>query len=314
MVKLMLSPILLFVYNRPEHTQKTINALKKNILAEESKLFIFSDGAKNLKDEQNVKEVRNIINAIDGFKKIEIFESRTNKGLANSIIDGVTKIINEYTKVIVLEDDLITSKNFLRYMNRALDFYEENKKIWSISGYNLPIDIPNDYKYDVYLAYRAASWGWATWKDRWDKIDWEIKDFDQFTNDKSKQKKFNRGGIDMTRMLKNQMNGKIDSWAIRWCYNQFAEDSYTIYPVKSKVQNIGMDGSGVHCGASDKHEVSLDLGDYKVEFVNNLELNKNILHNFKKHYAPNTFKGKIGLLLRKIGLYKIAKRLLSRCE
>ncbi|MFW6016806.1 MAG: glycosyltransferase, partial [bacterium] len=240
----MLSPIVLFVYNRPEHTKKTIKALKKNKLADKSKLFIFSDGEKSANDKQKVKEVRKIINKIDGFKQGKVFESEENKGLANSVIDGVTKIINQYGKVIVLEDDLITSKNFLRYMNRALDFYEEDKKIWSISGYNLPIGIPDDYKHDVYLSYRASSWGWATWKDRWDKIDWDINDYSEFINDKSAQKLFNRGGSDMKNMLKSQMEGKIDSWAIRWCYNQFKNDSYTIYPVVSKVKNIGMDGSG----------------------------------------------------------------------
>jgi len=305
------APITLFVYNRPEHTQKTINALRRNKLAEESELFIFSDGEKNQEDKQKVKEVRGIINNINGFKNIEIFKSETNKGLAESVINGVTKIINDYGKVIVLEDDLITSKIFLRYMNRALDFYEDSKDIWSISGYNLPINIPEDYEYDIYLAYRAASWGWATWNNRWKKIDWEIRDFDNFINDKSKQRLFNRGGSDMTRMLKNQINGEIDSWAIRWCYNQFKEDSYTIYPVKSKVKNIGMDGSGVHCGVSNKHEVRLDSGNNKVEFSNNLELNKKILYNFKKHYGPDTFKGKIGLLLRKTGLYKIVKKIIK---
>lgn len=307
----MIAPIVLFVYNRPEHTKKTINALKRNKLAEESELFIFSDGVKNKEDKQKVKEVRGIINNINGFKNVEILESKINKGLADSVIDGVTKIINEYEKVIVLEDDLITSKNFLRYMNRALDFYENNKDIWSISGYSLPINIPESYDYDIYLAYRASSWGWATWEDRWGKIDWKIKDFDNFINDKSKQRLFNRGGSDMTRMLKNQINGEIDSWAIRWCYNQFIEESYTIYPVKSKVKNIGMDGSGVHCGVSNKHEVGLDSGNDKVEFSNNLELNKKILYSFKKHYGPDTFKGKIGLLLRKIGLYEIVKKIIK---
>lgn len=306
-----LSPIVLFVYNRPEHTQKTINALKRNKLAEESELFIFSDGEKTPSDKQKVQEVRKIINNINGFKNIKVFDYETNKGLANSVIDGVTKIISDYGKVIVLEDDLITSKNFLRYMNRTLNFYEDNKDIWSISGYNLPINIPDDYEHDVYLAYRAASWGWGTWKNRWDKIDWEIKDFDNFINDKSKQRLFNRGGSDMTRMLKNQINGEIDSWAIRWCYNQFKKNKYTIYPVKSKVKNIGMDGSGTHYKVSDKEQVKLDSGKSKVKFTNNLELNNKILTEFKKYYDPDSLKGKIGLFLRKIGLYDFVKNIIE---
>ena len=307
----MLAPIVLFVYNRFKHTQKTINALKRNKLAEESKLFIFSDGYKNQKDRQKVKKVRDIINNINGFKNIDVFESEKNKGLANSVIDGVTKIINKYGKVIVLEDDLVTSKNFLRYMNRGLDFYEGNKDIWSISGYNIPIDIPDNYEYDVYLSYRAHSWGWATWKDRWNKIDWKIKDFDEFINNKKKQKLFNRAGNDMTRMLKRQIKGQIDSWAIRWCYNQFEEDSYTIYPVKSKVKNIGMDGSGVHCGVSNQHDVILDAKDNKVEFPKKLELNQKILNNFKKHYETNIFKKKIRDILIRLGIFDRLKEILG---
>lgn len=308
----MLAPIVLFVYNRPEHTQKTINALKKNELAKESELFIFSDGEKNQIDKKKVQEVREIINNINGFKNIKIYESKINNGLANSVIDGVTNIINEYGKVIVLEDDLITSKIFLRYMNRALNFYEDNKDIWSISGYNLPINIPKGYDHDVYLSYRAHSWGWATWKDRWNEIDWKIKEFDQFLSNKQKQKLFNRAGNDMTRMLKKQINGQIDSWAIRWCYNQFKEDSYTIYPVKSKVKNIGMDGSGVHCGVSNQHDVILDNGDCRVEFSKKLELNEKILHNFKQYYAPKTLKGKIKEFLIRIEVFDKVKKILGR--
>jgi hypothetical protein len=301
----------LFVYNRPEHTRKTIEALKRNKLAEKSKIFIFSDGAKDLKDKQKVQQVRKIINNVNGFKNIKVFESEKNRGLANSIVNGVTKIINEYGKVIVLEDDLIISDNFLCYMNRALNFYENNNDIWSISGYNLPINIPDDYEYDVYLSYRASSWGWATWKDRWSEIDWEIKDYEQFINSKSRQKLFNRGGNDMTRMLKNQMNGEIDSWAIRWCYNQFKKKAYTIYPVKSKVQNIGMDGSGTHYKASDKEQVKLDSGNSKVKLTNNLELNNKILTEFKKYYDPDSLKGKVGLFLRKVGLYDFVKNIIE---
>lgn len=306
-----LSPIVLFVYNRPEHTRKTIDALTTNKLAEKSKIFIFSDGAKSFKDKKKVQQVRKIINNVNGFKDISVFESDQNMGLANSIINGVTKIINEYKKVIVLEDDLITSKNFLNYMNRALNFYDNNKDIWSISGYNLPINIPDNYDYDIYLSYRASSWGWATWEDRWNIIDWKIKDYDQFINSKRKKRLFNRGGNDMTRMLKNQMNGKIDSWAIRWCYNQFKKNKFTIYPVKSKVRNIGMDGSGTHYKFSDKEQVELDSGKSKVKFTNNLELNNKILTEFKKYYDPDSLKGKIGLFLRKIGLYDFVKNIIE---
>ncbi|WP_018248085.1 glycosyltransferase [Orenia marismortui] len=308
----MLAPIVLFVYNRPKHTRQTIEALKRNKLASQSELFIFSDAPKSEDVNEDVQEVREYIRTITAFKNITIKEAKENKGLANSIISGITEVIRKYGKVIVLEDDLITSPNFLEYMNRALDFYEENQKIWSISAYNLPIEIPKGYNKDVYLSYRASSWGWATWKDRWKKNDWSVSDYIHFLKNKEEQKLFNRGGDDMTEMLKSQIDGKIDSWAIRWCYSQFRDNSYTIYPVKSKVQNIGNDGSGVHCGNTDISYVELDDGSSRTNFSDDLEENKIILRRFKKHYDPRTFKGKIGKLLKKIGLYESVKQVLGR--
>lgn len=301
-----LAPIVLFVYNRPEHTKRTINTLKQNELAQESELFIFSDGEKiNKEDKKKVKKVRGIINNINGFKNIEILESERNKGLADSVIDGVTKILSAYGKVIVLEDDLITSKNFLSYMNRALNFYEDNKDIWSISGYNFPIKIPDDYNFDVYLSYRFSSWGWGMWKDRWDKIDWEVRDYSQFINNIVTQKKFNRGGNDLTPMLKKQMEGKIDSWAIICTYSQFKTNTFTIYPVETKLKNIGLDGSGVHCGTSNKADVNLNNSGKKVELSSDLELNKKILNNFKK-YHKTSFKKRI---IKKLKLDKVINKI-----
>ena len=173
-----LAPIILFVYNRPEHTKKTVEALKSNLFASESLLFIFSDGYKNQNDKRAVEDVRKYISTISGFKEIKINLKDNNLGLANSVISGVTEVINKYDKAIVLEDDIITSKYFLKFMNEALDFYEEDKRIYSISGYNFPIKIPESYQHKIYISPRPSSWGWATWKDRWEKVDWNISDFD----------------------------------------------------------------------------------------------------------------------------------------
>ena len=162
-----LAPIVLFVYARPDHTIKTIEFLAKNKLAKESNVFIFSDDPKNDKAIEAVIKTRNYINSLskkDYFKKVTVFEAKKNKGLANSVISGVTKIINEYGKVIVVEDDLITSSNFIKYMNDALDFYYDDNTIWSISGYNVHMN-PYNYSHDVYLNYGGCSWGWATWRD-----------------------------------------------------------------------------------------------------------------------------------------------------
>ena len=220
---MVLAPIILFVYNRPWHTRQTIEALQKNELAKESELYIFSDGPKTENDEK-VNEVRKYIKTISGFKSITISEKEKNCGLANSVIAGVTEIINKFGKVIVIEDDLVTSKYFLKFINEALDFFEKDERIFSVSGYTFPaktMKIPKNYKHDIYLAYRHGAWGWGTWKNRWESVDWELSDFKEFCENPKLQKAFNCGGADMSGMLKAQMEGKIDSWAIRFDYSLF---------------------------------------------------------------------------------------------
>jgi len=297
-------PIILFTYRRVP--KETIDSLLKNHLSKSSELFIFSDGYKNDFDKQDVLNVRKYLKAISGFKNIKIFESQENKGLANNIISGVSKIINNYGKVIVLEDDLIVSTDFLEYMNSALGFYENSQDIWSISGYCPNMPFLADYDKDTFLALRGNSWGWATWKDRWDTMDWEIKDWKQFKRDRKAIAQFNLGGNDMFKMLELQMLGKIDSWAIRWCYNQFRQKRYTVYPTYSKICNIGFDDKGTHNSTGfDRWRV--DIGEKIVNFEN-VEVNETILYEFKQFYKMTLFT-RVGYLLRKYGGYKVAKKI-----
>ena len=221
-----LAPILLFTYNRPQHTKKVIKSLENSPLATKSNLYIFCDGIKNKKDNIEVtknKQIKKIINSIkkEKFNKITIFKEKKNKGLAKSIIDGVTGIINKYQKVIVLEDDIVINKYFLNYMNDALVFYKKEKTIFSLSGYCPYFKIPKNYKEDLFLFYRFSSWGWATWKDRWDKIKFDSKQFEKIKKNKTLKKKFNLGGDDLYDMFYNQIKGRINSWAIYYCFNQF---------------------------------------------------------------------------------------------
>ena len=280
------APIILFVYNRPYHTQKTLEALKKNILAQESELFIFSDGPKSEKALESVEEVRSIIHAIKGFKNVTIFEQITNQGLGKSVIEGVTKVLNSYKCVIVLEDDIVTTPNFLSFMNMALATYSTNTKVFSVTGYALPIEIPKNYSLPVYLSYRGSSWGWAIWKDRWDSIDWEIKDKAYFLSHVEHQKDFNKGGGDLSNMLKRQFKGQIDSWAIRFAYNAFKKNMLHITPRHSKVQNIGHDNSGVHSNKTTHYEVTLiqdeKNSDLPIVIPFNQEINDAIYNIFKK--------------------------------
>ena len=302
------SPIILFTYRRIP--KKTIESLLKNSLAKESKLFIFSDGYKNEVDKKDVLEVRKYIKTIDAFKNITIYEAEKNNGLANSVINGVTKIIHKYDKVIVLEDDLIVSDDFLNYMNEALKFYKDDKKVWSISGYGPDMECLKSYNEDIYLSLRGSSWGWATWIDRWDSIDWEIKDWDDFKKDKKAIEKFNLGGNDMYKMLELQMLGKIDSWAIRWCYNQSIKDMYTIYPKKSKIINDGFsDNKGTHNNSAySKLVKKIDNNIVTFKFLYRNEI---IIKCFQM-YHNLSIRTKVGYFMKKNGGYKFVKELLKR--
>jgi hypothetical protein len=300
----MLAPVIIFVYNRPEHTKRTIEALSENYLAKETEVFIFSDADKNKNAYDKVEMVRNYIDSLhqlDYFKSINIIKAKSNQGLANSVIKGVSDVIEKYGRAIVLEDDLLSSKDFLQYMNEALDYYKTNDKIWSISGYNLPIKIPNNYKSDIYLSYRGCSWGWATWADRWNRVDWEVLDYNQLKKNKSLRKQLNSGGRDMAEMLDLQMNGKIDSWAIRWCYTQSKLKMYTIYPVVSRIKNIGLDGTGTHSGVSTHYDTELN-NEYKKCNFEDPGLNDQILKDFQNYYLSRTgyYKYKTKNLVKKI--------------
>jgi hypothetical protein len=244
------APIVLFTYKRLDTLKQTVEALKKNNLASQSDLYIFSDAARGDQDAEGVDKVRNYIKSIDGFKTVTIYESLLNKGLASSIIEGVTEILKIHETVIVLEDDLVSTNNFLDFMNQSLDDFKNEGKVFSISGFSFNLQIDDEYIYNTYFLNRGWSWGWATWRDRWEKIDWEIQHYSEFVKDSNAQKIFSEGGSDLNGMLKKQMNGKLDSWAIRWFYNQFKCKGLTVYPVESKILNEGFGVNATHTKGS----------------------------------------------------------------
>ncbi|WP_019668284.1 glycosyltransferase family protein [Eudoraea adriatica] len=282
-----LAPIVLFTYNRLFETRQTIEALQKNYLAAESELFIFSDGAKDSVGEEKVTQVRDYLKTIDGFKKITIKEAKKNYGLANSIINGVTEAIdNNYGRVIVLEDDLITSPNFLDFMNQALEFYAGFSNVISISGYTLNLPSLKTYNADYYVGFRASSLGWGTWKNKWENIDWEISDYKEFKNDYIQQYKFFKIGSDLPGMLKKQIEGKIDSWAIRWVYHQFKFDLLTVFSAKSKVNHIGITEDATNAVGATKFNTPLDTtGKRSFEFDKSLIIDKKIMREFRGRFS-----------------------------
>jgi hypothetical protein len=281
-----LAPIVLFTYKRLDTLQQTVQAVQENYLAADSDLYIFSDAAKGESDIGAVNEVRKYIHSIKGFKTITIYESQLNKGLASSIIEGVTDILNIHETVIVLEDDLISSPNFLNYMNGSLDFYGAEDKVFAISGYSIPIDSSSES--DVYFTSRSSSWGWATWKDRWVNIDWEIRDYSSFKNNNSLRHDFNKMGSDMSRMLDRQVQGKINSWAIRWCYHQFKNNLFSVYPLISKIKNVGfnsIDASNTK-EKFNPYQTKLDNGvKREFQFSKDIDLDPKIIKQFTKPYS-----------------------------
>jgi len=244
-----LAPIVLFVYNRPVHAQQTVEALMRNELAAESDLIVFCDAARNAAAEAKVQQVRNFVRSITGFKSVRIVERATNLGLANSIIDGVTAICGEYGRVIVLEDDLVTAPSFLRYMNEALDLYSNDAVVGSIHGYRYPVDRPMP---QTFFLRGASCWGWATWSRAWRLFEPDGRKLLDQLQRRGLTGQFDLdGAIAYTRLLKYQIRGRTDSWAIRWHASMFLAQHLQLSPGNSLVRNIGFDGSGTHCYESD---------------------------------------------------------------
>ncbi len=290
------SPIILFTYKKIFTLKKTINSLSKNNLFTFSDLIIFSDGWKDEKESLEVLEVRKYLKTISGFKSIKIIESSYNKGLANSIIQGVTEVFKTYDSAIILEDDLVLSDNFLAYINQGLIFYKSNKKIISICGYS-PI-IKGLRPDQSFFTYRSSSWGWATWADRWDDVDWSFSKYDNFIKNKNEIKQFKYMGSDIIQMLVNQKSGIINSWAIRFTFHQFNMRMFSVHPAMSKVDNIGLrDIYAENTKIKNNRFKTIvdDTSNVNFMFENTPYLNANIISQFKK---PNSLVNRIISKLR----------------
>lgn len=249
------SPIVLFVYNRPWHTEQTLNALKANLGAKESELIIYSDGARSEKDASDVHRVRELIRKTTGFRSTTIIERDRNWGLANSIISGVTEVVERYGTLIVLEDDLVTSSYFLQYMNDALQKYRSDPRVACVHGYTYPIKarLP-----ETYFLRGADCWGWATWKRGWKLFQEDGKKLLEELSKRGLLREFDlEDTYPYSQMLRDQIAGRNNSWAIRWHASCFLANGLTLYPTNSLVRNIGVDGSGTHCGNNSSYHSEL---------------------------------------------------------
>lgn len=281
----MLAPIIVFAFNRPNALKNTIESLLNNREARESDLYVFVDGARNnqMDEDKVVHQVHEYVKKINGFKSLHYTFSDTNKGLGNSIIQGVTHIINQYGKAIVLEDDLVFSTNFLSFMNQGLEKYEKENRVFSICGYSNKIRVPKNYEYDTYFCTRSSSWGWSTWADRWNSVDWELKDWDKYSK---MEKAFNKwGGSDCFKMLKDWKIGKNKSWAIRFCFAQFLQDKVSLFPIISKVMNHGFDGEGTNCKKWSRFKCDFDqIGINSFSYPLSFDINKRIFKSAMSYH------------------------------
>lgn len=243
-----IAPIVLFAYARPEHTRRTLEALAANALAEQSDLFVYADAPRRESEAAQVDAVRKLVRAASGFRSVNVIERETNYGLARNIIEGVTEICNRYGRVIVLEDDIVTSKHFLLFMNHALDRYINEPRIWHISGWNVPIGVAKENRA---FAWRMMEcWGWATWSDRW-RYFRKDTDFLMQAIDLSRKNQFNLDGyVNYFAQIVANASGTINTWAVYWYATIFLREGLCISPYQSLIENIGLDGSGLHCGRS----------------------------------------------------------------
>lgn len=285
-----LSPIVLFVYNRISHTKQTIDALQKNKLANKSNLYIYSDGFKNENDKIEVLGVREYIKTVTGFKNVTIVQQPSNLGLAKSIVMGTTDIVNKYEKVIVLEDDIVTSPYFLNFMNDSLNFYEQESKVWHISGWNYPIS--NENLEDTFLYRTMNCWGWATWKDRWSNYE---KNPQKLIESFSKEEiyKFNLdGAINFWEQVEKNLNNQMNTWAIFWYTTIFKNEGLCLNPTQSFVENIGFDGTGTNTGYRNNYSSNLSRTNYNIRFENKLKENQTVTDRIKLFYRQNNEENK----------------------
>ena len=309
----MLAPICLFVFDRPLHTKKVLSSLAKNSESKNSIIYIYSDGIpKNVSDERlkNIISTRNIINSENRFKKVNIIINEKNKGLSNSLIKGITEVCNIHDKVIVVEDDLIVSQFFLKFMNDALNKYENNNEVGAICGYFYPIEIDDKIPETFFLSYNSC-WGWATWKRSWDEFEKDGNKLLKKIKSTHSKKEFDfNNTVKHFKMLKYQVNGINDSWAIRWAALLFLSSKLSLFPKLSLVKNIGFDGSGIHSSKELGYEVK--FSNDKINFLSNdyqeninirrkLECFFNKLNNFNNYqtlkrifsYSPKSILKKI---------------------
>ena len=269
-----LAPIVLFMYRRPEHLSRTIESLMGCELFDESHLIVYADGAKGVDDRPEVEAARRVAKKLLG-DRAEFYFSERNKGLANSVIEGVNDTLERFGKIIVIEDDLILASGFLRFMNEALSRYANNERIYQVSGYGYNLGESSKGR-PVFLPI-TSSWGWGTWKRAWEAFDPAAGGWEVLLEDPGVRRAFDLGGVyGYTAMLFRQITGKVDSWAIRWYWSVFQRGGLVLYPPRSLVDNLGFDGSGSHGRGTLKNFSTVLDGQTSWEWPSSIEIDENV--------------------------------------
>lgn len=283
------APIVVFAYKRKDKIKMCLNSLERCVDFDKSDIFIFSDGPRATTDIECVKTVRDFLDKYLKYSKaknVKVVKSTENKGLAKSIIDGVTTIINEYGKAIVVEDDLVVSVDFLKYMNSALNYYESDKTYGMISAYTYDFPELEKYNHQIYALRKGDCWGWATWSDRWENVDWELKNMDDYLKDRKWRRGFSHLEYGLEDQLIRQYKKELNAWAARWFFHLYNNNYLTIYPKLCRAINIGNDDSGENCSINDKCNTTLNESDERITFEK-VEANQKFQKCIYKYSLPS---------------------------
>lgn len=288
----MRTPILLITFNRPEHTKRTIEALR---MQQPPLVYVFQDGARagNVTDAERCPKVREVIEQeIDWKCEKHTHFSEQNRGCRDAIIFAISSVLKEHESVIVVEDDIITSPAFYTYMCKALEYYRNRPTVWSISGHSHSpekFQVPDDYEYDVFASPRLFNWGWGTWRDRWERTDWSMSYYDELLRHPYEMQAFSRGGDDLIPMLVHEKEGKSSAWDIQFAFAHFANHAISIVPCVSYTDNIGQDGSGTHSSIVQSNGVVNELNrNARPRFLDNLYFDSRIINSLYNVFTYTT--------------------------
>jgi hypothetical protein len=280
-------PIIIFAYNRPGHLSSLIEGLKRCNNYQKFKYFVFVDGPKTQYDQDQILSIRNVIENSWLNKTAEVHFEPQNQGLAKSVISGVNKVLENHDRLIVLEDDLSLHFQTLDFLDLCLEHYYSNNEIGSISAYLFPLfkTVPEENK--TFLLPRISSWGWATWKNRWEKAAWDNEYFIHQLQDESIINKLNYAGEDIfTGLIKNEL-GLIDSWAMKWAFHHVINNLHSVYPSISMVQHVGNDGSGTHVRRTASFDIRLPENSLNMVITEDPKINREALKALQNFFKLN---------------------------